>query len=82
MDWGPSSPFWAVFFWVNVIVCSILVVVVVRTVSKYEAKRKLLEKDIKTPGLKNVRWLFKHKLKEHDIEGEKQITEPPNADLN
>jgi hypothetical protein len=41
-----------------------------------------LEKDIKTPGLKNLRWLFKHKLKEHDIEVERQITEPSNADLN
>ena len=82
MDWGPNSSIWMVIFWVNVVVCSILAIVVVRVVRKYEARRKLLEKDIKTPGLNNLRWLFKHKLKEHDIEGKIQNIEPPDADLN
>jgi hypothetical protein len=82
MDFGPNSPIWKVIFWINVVICSILTIVVVRVVRKYESRRKQLEKDIKTPGLHNLRWLFKHRLKEHDIEGEKQNIEPPNADLN
>lgn len=68
MDLGPNSPFWAVFFWANVVVCSILAIVVVRIIRKYEAKRKQLGKDIKTPGLENLRWLFKHRLKEHGVD--------------
>jgi len=82
MDLGPSSPFWAVFFWVNVIVCLILAIVVIRVVRKYEARRKQLEKDIKTPGLHNLRWLFRHILKEHGIEGTKPPIKPPDAGLN
>ena len=82
MDFGPKSTFWLVFFWVNVVVCSILAIVVVRVVRKYETRRKQLEKDIKTPGLNNLRWLFKHKLKEHNINEEKQINEQTNVDLN
>ncbi len=68
MDLGPNSPFWAVFFLVNAVVCSILAIVVVRIVRKYEARRKQLKEDIKTPGLENLRWLFKHKLKEHGVD--------------
>ena len=64
----PSSPFWAVFFWVNIAVCSILAIVVVRTVRKYEARRKQLGEDIKTPGLESIRWLFKNKFKEHGVD--------------
>lgn len=82
MDWGPNSPLWAILFWINVVACLILAIVVARVVRKYEAKRKRLEKDIKTPGLNNVRWLFKHKLKEHGIDEGKQIIKPPNADSN
>ena len=54
MDWGPDSPIWMVIFWVNVVVCSILAIVVVRVVRKYESRRKQLEKDIKTPGLRKL----------------------------
>jgi hypothetical protein len=83
MDLGPNSPFWAVFFRVNVVVCLILAIVVVRIVHKYEARRKQLMKDIKTPGLSNIRWLFKHKLKEHDIDaGEVMHSDPKNTTLN
>ncbi len=82
MDWGPNSSIWMVIFWVNVVVCLILAIVVVRIVRKYEARRKLLEKDIKTPGLNNLRWLFKHKLKEHGINEEKRTNERANVDLN
>lgn len=82
MGWGPNSPLWAVFFWVNAIVCLILAIVVIRVVRKYEAKRELLKKDIKTPGLKNVRWLFKHKLKEHEIGGDSEPDESTSEDLN
>ena len=80
--WERTVRFWAVFFWINVVVCSILAVVVVRIVRKYEARRKQLKDDIKTPGLNNLRWLFKHKLKEHDMNEEKQINEQTNVDLN
>ncbi len=83
MNLGPNSPFWAVFFWINVVICSILAIVVVRIVRKYDARRKQLEKDIKTPGLKNVRWLFKYKLKEHNIDtGEVTHGDPKNETLN
>ena len=82
MNLGPNSPFWLVFFWINVVVCSILAIIVVRIVRRYEARRKQLEKDIKTPALKNIRWLFRHKLKEHGIDEGKQINEQTNADLN
>jgi hypothetical protein len=42
-----------------------------------------LEKDIKTPGLGNIRWLFKHKLKEHDIDTSKVThIEHKNETLN
>lgn len=68
MNLGPNNPFWAVFFWVNVVICLILVIVVVGIVHKYEARRKQLKGDIREPGLKDVRWLFKHKLKEHGID--------------
>ena len=82
MDLGQNSSFWAVVFWVNVVVCSILAFVVVRIVRKYESKRKQLEKDIKTPGLMNIRWLFKHKLKEHGINGEKKTNGRTDVHLN
>ncbi|OQA53882.1 MAG: hypothetical protein BWY44_00011 [Candidatus Omnitrophica bacterium ADurb.Bin292] len=82
MDWGPNSPLWAVFFWVNAIVCLALAIVVIRVIRKYEARRKQLERDIKTPGLHNLRWLFKHKLKEHSIEEAKLIIKPPDASSN
>jgi uncharacterized membrane-anchored protein YhcB (DUF1043 family) len=83
MDFGPNSPIWAVFFWINVVICLILGIIVIRIVRKYEARRKQLEKDIKTPGLKNIRWLFKHKLKEHDIDtGEVPQGDSKNETLN
>ena len=77
MDFGPSSPLWAVFFWINVVICSILAIAVVRAVRKYGARRKQLKEDIKTPGLENLRWLFKHKLKEHGVD-ENDKTNPSN----
>ena len=58
MNLGPNSPFWAVFFWINVAVCSILAIVVVRVVRKYEAKRKQLEKNVKTPGFDEYQVAF------------------------
>lgn len=68
MDLGPNSPFWAVFFWSNVAVCIVLAVIGIRFVRQCETKRKQLKKDIKTPGFGDIRWLFKHKLKEHGID--------------
>jgi Ni/Fe-hydrogenase subunit HybB-like protein len=83
MDLGTNSPFWAVFFWINVVICSILAIVVVRIVRKYEAKQKQLGKDIKTPGLENIKWFFRRKLKDHDIDtGEVTHSDPKNEILN
>jgi uncharacterized membrane-anchored protein YitT (DUF2179 family) len=82
MDWGPNSPLWAAVFWVNVVVSLILAIVIVRVVRKYEAKRKQLKADMNTPGMKNVRWLFKHRLRDHDIDDGKKSTEQTHTDLN
>ncbi len=83
MDFGPSSSFWRIFFWVNSAICLILAIFVVRVVHKYEARRKQLKDDIKTPGLTNIRWLFKHRLKEHDIDtGEVTHSDTKNETLN
>ena len=82
MNFGPSSLFWGIFFWVNSAICLILAIIVVRVVHKYEARRKKLKADIQAPGLENIKWLFKHKLKEHGVDEDKQITEKANADLN
>jgi uncharacterized membrane-anchored protein YitT (DUF2179 family) len=82
MAFGSDSPLWAVFFWVNAIVCLILAIIVIRVIRKYETRRKQLAKDIKTPSLHNIRWLFKHKLKQHSIEEAKPIIKPPDAGLN
>ena len=82
MNFGPSSPLWMVIFWINVVVCSILAIMAYRAIAKYEARRKQLKEDIKTPGLHNLRWLFKHKLKEHGIEDAKPNIKPPDVGLN
>lgn len=84
MDWGPNSPLWGVVFWINVAACLGLAVIVVRVIRKYEAKRRQLKNDLKEPGMKNLRWLFKHKLKEHDIheENEQDYNKETDASQN
>ena len=71
MNWGLNSPLWAIVFWANVVICLGLVVLVVRTIRKYETKKKQLKDVIDASDQKDVKWLFKNKLKEHGINEKK-----------
>lgn len=73
MDIGPNSPFWAVFFWLDVIICGVLGVWIIR---KIEKDKKRLKDAFKEYYLKQFRWLFGRELKEHGAEDEK--TNPRN----
>lgn len=63
MDLGPNSPIWAVFFWVSVVLCVTLGIWIVRNL---EEEKKRLKDYFKDYYLRQLRWLFRRELKEHD----------------
>ena len=68
MDMGQTSPFWAVFFWVNVVVCVTLGIWIVL---RLEKERKRLRDGFKDHYLRQFKWLFRQELKEHGADDEK-----------
>lgn len=69
MDIGPNSPFWAVFFWLDVIVCGVLGVWIIR---KIEKDKKRLKDAFKEHYLRQFKWLFGRELKDRGIDKEVQ----------
>ena len=61
MDIGPNSPFWAVFFWIDVVLCMTLGIWIVR---RLEKERKRLKDAFKDHYLRQFKWLFRHELNE------------------
>lgn len=62
-------------FWVSIPFCLFIVVLIVRMEKKYKARKKEIKKMIHTPGMEDVRWLLKGKLKEHGIEPDEHAHE-------
>lgn len=75
MDFGPNSAIWAYVFWINVIICAALAIVALQNERKYFALVKRLKSDLKLPGMKNIRWLFRYLLKRHGINTETEMEE-------
>jgi hypothetical protein len=73
MNLGPNSPIWAVFFWMNVVVCVTLGIWLFRHLEKEKSR---LKDAFKGHYLSQFRWLFRHELKEPGAEDEK--TNPRN----
>jgi hypothetical protein len=65
MGIGPNSPFWAVFFWIDVVLCVTLGIWIVH---RLEKERKQLKDAFKDHYLRQFKWLFRHELKEHGID--------------
>ena len=62
-------------FWLSIPFCLFIVVLIVRMEKKYKARKKEIKKMIHTPGMEDVRWLLKGKLKEHGIEPDEHTHE-------
>lgn len=73
MNMGPNSPFWTVFFWINVVACATLGIWIIL---KIEKDKKRLKDAFKEHYLRQFKWLFRRELKEHGVEDEK--TNPRN----
>ncbi len=55
-------------FWVSIPVCLFVVFLIIRMEKKYKARQKEIKKMINAPGMEDVRWLLKRRLKDHGIE--------------
>ncbi|MFA5261970.1 MAG: hypothetical protein WC450_12155 [Candidatus Omnitrophota bacterium] len=65
MNLGPNSPIWAVFFWVNVVLCVTLGIWIFRNLEK---DKKRLKDYFKEYYLRQFRWLFRREIKDHYVD--------------
>jgi len=78
MDMGPNSPFWAVFFWIDVVLCVTLWICLAR---RLKNEKKQLKDAFKDHYLRQFRWLFRQELKEYGIDEATQNNEQLKGDL-
>ena len=62
-------------FWISIPVCLFIAFLIIRMERKYKARKNEIKKMIHAPGMEDVRWLLKSRLKNHDIEPDDQIHE-------
>jgi len=67
--------FTVIGFWISIPICLFIVFLIVRMEKKYKARKKEIKKMIHAPGMEDVRWLFKSRLKKLDIEPDERAHE-------
>lgn len=60
-------------FWVSIPICLFIVFLIFRMDKKYKARKNEIKKMIHSPGMEDVRWLLKGRLKNHGIEPDENI---------
>ncbi len=69
-------------FWISIPICLAIAFFTYHMAKKYDARRNEIEKEINAPGMEDVRWLLKHKLKEHGIEPNTDTPEKISLGIN
>jgi len=62
-------------FWVSIPICLFIVVLIVRIEKKYTARKNEIKKMIQAPGMGDIRWLLKWRLRDHGIETDEDLHE-------
>lgn len=62
-------------FWVSIPICLFIFILIVRMEKQYKAKKHEIKTMVSAPGMEDVRWLLKGRLRDYGIETDESIHE-------